>query len=127
MAGQDKGEVMKELTVELVDVMERLIEAVEKLTESGEERVAKITATVESEREAELLHRLEQAEAKIAELTASAAAAIGNAGRKTAMVAKHGAALEHVEASALDAALASLSVEQRIAVKAELLRSGAIA
>jgi hypothetical protein len=124
---------MKELTVELVDVMERLIESVEKLTESqveiaaaAEERVGRITATVENEREAELLQRLEEAEAKIAELSAAAAVA----GRKTAgaaaMVAKHGVALENIEAASLDAALASLSVEQRIAVKAELLRSGAI-
>ena len=37
------------------------------------------------------------------------------------MVAKDGVA---VEAGALDAALTSLSVEQRIAVKAGLMRSG---
>ncbi|MDE1163733.1 MAG: hypothetical protein PW792_17550 [Acidobacteriaceae bacterium] len=111
-----------EMTVELVDAMERLIESVERLEGSMGERVEKITATVESnERETELLRRLEEAEARIAELSA---AAMTSAGRKTvgAMVAK-----SEEKSGALDAALAHLSVEQRIAVKAELLRSGAIA
>ncbi|MFC6646179.1 hypothetical protein ACFQBQ_11415 [Granulicella cerasi] len=111
-----------EMTVELVDAMERLIDSVERLEGSMTERVEKITATVEpNEREAELPRRLEEAEAKIAEL--SAAAVAEPAGRKTvgAMVAKG------VEAGAsLDAALANLSVEQRFAVKAELLRAGIV-
>ena len=82
------------------------------------EHVGKIVATVENEREMELVRRLEEAEAKIAALTASA-------GRKTsvAMVAKE---VGEFSASALDAALGSLSVEQRIAVKAELLRAGVV-
>jgi len=89
--------------------------------------VGRITA-VESERETELERRLAEAEAKIAGLTA--AAAPHNAGRKTlpvgmaAMLAKSGVALDSVEAGAIDGALASLSIEQRIAVKAELLRAG---
>jgi len=77
-----------EMTVEMVDAMERLIESVERLEASMSERVEKITATVESEaREGELLRRLEEAEAKIAELSAAAIS-----GRKTAgaMVAKEG-------------------------------------
>jgi hypothetical protein len=121
--------MVKELTVELVDVMERLIESVEKLAASqldvaaaADERVGAIVATVESEREAELSRRLEDADARIAELSAAAS------GRKTAgavgMVAKRGVAVERLEAGALDVALAGLSVEQRIAVKAELLRTG---
>jgi len=44
------------------------------------------------------------------------------------MLAKQGVALQSVgdsmEAGAIDAALSSLSIEQRIAVKAELLRAG---
>lgn len=115
---------MKELTEELVDAMERLIESVDRLNDAGQERIAKITATVDAdaaEREAALLRRLDAAEARIAELTAAAA-------RKTSMVRKHSsAAAEPVEPAALDSALSSLSVEQRLAVKAELLRSGAIA
>ena len=68
----------------------------------------------------------------------AAGAAPGAAGRKTAAVgmvatlAKQGisaGALDglesgRMEAGALDAALASLSIEQRFAVKAEMLRAG---
>ena len=122
---------MKELTVELVEVMERLIESVETLTESqvkiaaaAQDRIGAIVATVENEREAELVQRLEEAEAKIAELSAA------TAGRKTAAamgtVAKHGTAAAPGQVGAIDAALSSLSVEQRFAVKAELLRAGVI-
>ena len=47
----------------------------------------------------------------------------------TAMLSKQGVSTEglesgRLEAGALDAALGSLSIEQRFAVKAELLRSG---
>ena len=42
------------------------------------------------------------------------------------LLAKQGVALESLEAGALDAALVSLSLEQRIAVKAQLLRAGVI-
>jgi len=71
-------------------------------------------------REAELEQRLTEANATIASL---------KAGRKTVpagvanLMAKDGLA---VDAGTLDAALASLSVEQRIAVKSQLLRSGLI-
>ena len=40
------------------------------------------------------------------------------------MLAKQGVVLQSMEAGALDGALSSLSIEQRIAVKAELLRAG---
>jgi hypothetical protein len=43
------------------------------------------------------------------------------------MLAKHGLADGPVNVRALDAALAGLSLEQRIAVKTQLLRAGAIA
>jgi hypothetical protein len=118
---------MEEKTMEWMEAAERfeaataaLESAVAKLMETQDgERVGKIVATVESEREVELMRRLEEAEAKIEALTASG-------GRKTsvAMVAKEAG---EFSASALDAALASLSVEQRIAVKAELLRAGVVA
>jgi len=73
-----------------------------------------------SSREAELEQRLSEAEVTIASL---------KAGRKTVsagvatLIAKDGSA---VELGALDAALVSLSLEQRIAVKAQLMRSGLI-
>ena len=104
------------------------------LAAEAEEHVGRIVATVESAREAELERRLVEAEAKIAELTASAAPQ--SQGRKTlptgmaTMLAKQGVTLElgasgaSIEAGALDSALTSLGIEQRIAVKSELRRAG---
>jgi hypothetical protein len=43
------------------------------------------------------------------------------------MLAKHGIAEGPVDVRTLDAALTGLSLEQRIAVKTQLLRAGAIA
>ena len=96
---------------------------------SAEEGVGRIVATVESAREAELERKLAAAEARIAELTASASATAAG-GRKTlsagmtAMLSKQGVAVDGLEAGAMDAALGSLSIEQRIAVKSELMRAG---
>jgi hypothetical protein len=45
----------------------------------------------------------------------------------TEMLAKHGLGEGPVDVRTLDAALAGLSLEQRIAVKSQLLRAGAIA
>jgi hypothetical protein len=42
------------------------------------------------------------------------------------MLAKHGIGEGPVDVHALDAALSGLSLEQRIAVKTQLMRSGAI-
>lgn len=99
---------------------------------SGE--VEKISATVEQgRREAELAERLEAAEKELAELKASGARAALNPLRKTVpaatseMLAKHGIGDGPVDVRTLDAALTGLSLEQRIAVKSQLLRAGAIA
>ena len=89
-------------------------------------------ATVENRREAELEEKLAAAEARIAELMAGAASvpAVVTHGRKTlpaamaTLLAKQGVAVDSMEAGAVDAALVSLSIEQRIAVKAQLMRSG---
>ena len=118
----------------------RLEERQVALAAEAEEHVGRIVATVETAREAELERRLAEAEAKIAELTASAAPQALDApqtqGRKTlpsgmaTMLAKQGVTLElgasgaSIEAAALDSALASLGIEQRIAVKSELRRAG---
>ena len=40
------------------------------------------------------------------------------------LLAKQGVTVDSMEAGALDAALVSLSLEQRIAVKAQLMRAG---
>jgi hypothetical protein len=84
-----------------------------------------------SERELELERRLAQAEQQIAELRAqeSKAASIRKTlpATTTQLLAKQGiTALDSIEAGALDAALTGLSLEQRIAVKAQLLRAGAL-
>jgi len=95
--------------------------------------VEKISATVEqSRREQELTERLSAAERELAELRSSAAQPVLAQLRKTMpastteMLAKHGIGEGPVDVRTLDAALIGLSLEQRIAVKAQLLRAGAI-
>jgi len=123
-------------TVERLAAAAGLLEkAVERLTQrqndfalDAEASIGRIVATVEGRREAELEEKLAAAEAQIAEL--KAAASVVTHGRKTlpvAMVnllAKQGVTVDSMEAGAVDAALVSLSVEQRIAVKAQLMRAG---
>jgi septal ring factor EnvC (AmiA/AmiB activator) len=99
---------------------------------SGE--VERISATVEQgKRETELAEKLAAAERELAESKAGAAQSLLSPQRRTLpattseMLAKHGIAEGPVDVRTLDAALAGLSLEQRIAVKSQLLRSGAIA
>jgi hypothetical protein len=108
--------------------------------------VEKISATVEhSRREEQLAEQLAAAEHEIAGLKAAAivpAHAVETqpvrqappaTARKTVpgsaseMLAKHGLSEGPVDVRTLDAALSGLSLEQRIAVKRQLLRAGAIA
>ena len=96
--------------------------------------VDKISATVEqSRRESELAEKLASAQREIAELKAASAQSALNPLRKTVpaatteMLAKHGIGDGPVDVRTLDAALSGLSLEQRIAVKTQLLRAGAIA
>ena len=98
---------------------------------SGE--VEKISATVEqSRRETELAEKLAAVEQELAELKAASAPNTVNPLRRTMpaataeMLAKHGIGEGPVDVHALDAALSGLSLEQRIAVKTQLLRAGAI-
>ena len=132
---------LMEATERLEAVAEALEQAASRLAErqvalvaEAEEHVGRIVATVETVREAELERRLAEAEARILELTASAAPQ--SPGRKTlpvgmaSMLAKQGVMLElgaagtSIETGALDGALSSLGIEQRIAVKSELRRAG---
>ncbi len=114
----------------LEQTVERLAQRQSALAEDAEARIGRIVATVESRREAELEAKLAAAELRIAELQGRASAGAEIAGRKTlpsamtALLAKHGVTLDSLEAGALDAALTSLSIEQRIAVKSQLLRAG---
>jgi hypothetical protein len=109
-------------------LLERMLALLEERQRTGE--IEKISATVEqTKREAEMQEKLACAEREIAELKASAL----NPLRRTVptstseMLAKHGIAEGPVDVRTLDAALAGLSLEQRIAVKSQLLRAGAIA
>jgi len=98
---------------------------------SGE--VEKISATVEqSRRESELAEKLASVEQELAEMKAASATNVVNPLRRTVpaataeMLAKRGIGEGPVDVKALDAALSGLSLEQRIAVKTQLLRAGAI-
>ena len=96
--------------------------------------VEKIIATADVQQEAarlDLRQKLAVAEQKIAELQAQTEANGAGTMRRTLaavpvqMIAKGGVhAAGHAEAGALDAALAGLSLEQRIAVKSQLARAG---
>ncbi|HTV05167.1 MAG TPA: hypothetical protein VME86_07340 [Acidobacteriaceae bacterium] len=100
--------------------------------EAAAGEVQKIVAEVEagvSDRELELEHRLALAEQQIADLRAQEFK--GGSSRKTLpaaaaqLLAKQGVtSLDSIEADALDTALTGLSLEQRIAVKSQLLRAG---
>jgi septal ring factor EnvC (AmiA/AmiB activator) len=98
---------------------------------SGE--VERISATVEqSRRETELAEKLAAVERELAEVKAASTQNALNPLRRTMpaataeMLAKHGIGDGPVDVRSLDAALSGLSLEQRIAVKTQLLRSGAI-
>ncbi len=114
-------ERMSAATEALEAAVERISDRELALREETEQRIAHITATVESAREAELEEKLAEAEKTIAELRAAAA---GTGARKTAVATTMLAKGEALEAASLDAALVGLSVEQRIAVKAAMLRGG---
>ena len=98
-------------------VLERIEQAAAAL-EQAAERLAAVELQAAATRESDLASRLAAAETTIATLRAGM-------GRKTtgagSLIAREGVALE---AGALDAALCTLSLEQRVAVKAQLLRSG---
>ena len=139
-----------EIATQLADTLERLATAAG-LLEQAAERLAsnhtgiaasaeagmqpsieRIVATVDPSRDTELAAKLAAAEQRIAELEARAAAPEITTGRKTVpataanLFAKHGMIADSIQAGALDAALVHLSLEQRIAVKAELMRAGMI-
>ena len=99
---------------------------------SGE--VEKISATVEqSRRETELAEKLAAVERELEAVKAAAAQNVLNPLRRTMpaataeLLAKHGIGEGPVDVRTLDAALNGLSLEQRIAVKTQLLRAGATA
>jgi hypothetical protein len=114
----------------LEQALERLAQRQSAFAEDAEASIGRIVATVDARRETELEEKLAAAELKIAELQARGATVAPTAGRKTlptamtSLLAKQGVTIDSLEAGALDAALVSLSLEQRIAVKAQLMRAG---
>lgn len=139
------GETRAEVTpaVErLAAAAEALDAAVARITERLEaqqaelgEQVARIVAVVDETAAARqhLEARIAELERANTELRAEAAELRERAGRKTlpalasALLAKSGVELPAaLDAAALDKALSALSVEQRIAVKAEMARAGMI-
>jgi ATP-dependent Lon protease len=113
-------------------LLERTLRWLDERHAAGE--VERISATVEqTRREAELAEKLAAAERELGELKAAASPPVVNPLRRTVpastseMLAKHGIAEGPVDVRTLDAALAGLSLEQRIAVKSQLSRAGAIA
>jgi roadblock/LC7 domain-containing protein len=134
-------EMMDELQMQIdrvagvAEQLEKLISRQSAMAADGETSlgriVAMVEATAESRREAELVERLAEAERTIAELRASAVAASGSARRTlpVSLLAKQEGSGEFAAASSLaavDAALVSLSPEQRIAVKSQLMRAGLV-
>lgn len=121
-----------------VSLLERAVACLEQRDAAMTGDVQRIVAAVEqgaeaTQREMELERKLAIAEQQITELRAHASKPAAS-GRKTVpastaeLLAKGGiTTLESIEAGTLDAALTGLSLEQRIAVKAQLMRAGALA
>jgi len=121
-----------------VSLLERTVASLEQRDAIMTGDVQKIVAAVEqgaevSQRELELERKLAAAEQQIAELRAEASKPAVSVRKTlpaatTQLLAKGGiTSLESIEAGALDAALVGLSLEQRIAVKAQLIRTGTLA
>ena len=116
------------------EALERAVVRQNEVAVEAQESVARIVAESESTQARELAMRLEQAEAKLAATETRLASLTAAAGRKTlstgtaTLLAKQGldVGTAGLEAGAWDGALAHLSVEQRIAVKAELMRAGLV-
>jgi exonuclease VII small subunit len=127
------GESMERLS-SATNLLERAVALLEQREPGVAGAVEKMTAAVENnhelvERERELRLKLEAAEQQIAELRAQSnrapAARQTLPASTTQLLAKQGISMvDSIQAGALDAALTGLSLEQRIAVKAQLLRAG---
>jgi hypothetical protein len=130
---KDENELSERLQA-ATSLLERTLGWLEERQNALTGEVQRISATVEqSVRETEMAEKLARAERELAELKAAAAPSALNPLRRTVpsataeMLAKQGLGEGPFDARALDAALKGLSLEQRIAVKSQLLRAGAIA
>jgi hypothetical protein len=135
---QETGESMGRLAA-AATLLEKTVAWLEERQAALAGDVQRIVATVEqsnetSRREQDLERKLAEAELQISELKAQAAHTETRTARKTLpaataqLLSKQGIdELDRVDAGALDAALEGLSLEQRIAVKAQLMRAGSLA
>jgi vacuolar-type H+-ATPase subunit D/Vma8 len=136
VALNDRMERMEARIEAAASLFERAASLLEERESAVSGEVRKIVAAVETAREAELQKKLETAEQQIAELRAQIEAqpvVQKPSVRQTVpastaqFLAKQGlSSLESLEAGALDAALTGLSLEQRLAVKAQLFRAGVV-
>lgn len=113
--------------------LERILNSMKNAEEISCGNLERISAAVEqSQREIELSEKLINAEREIASLKANSSASVMTALRRTIsssaadMLTKYGVGEGQIDIHALDSALNGLSLEQRIAVKSQLLRAGAI-
>jgi len=132
METDDKGVVERLETA--TTLLERTLQWLEERQHALSGEVERISATVEqSQRERELEEKLAAAERELAEVKAAAVQNGLSVLRRTMpaataeMLAKQGIGEGPVDVRTLDAALSGLSLEQRIAVKTQLLGAGAIA
>ncbi|MGH9600871.1 MAG: hypothetical protein ACRD24_00665 [Terriglobales bacterium] len=102
-----------------------------------DDKIGRMVAAIEDQGAAspftDLKERVAQLERENAELKANASRISANSARKTlpslvtALLSKSGVdSADKIDAATLDKTLASLSVEQRIAVKAQMARAGII-
>jgi hypothetical protein len=133
MEMKDELQAQIERLAGAAETLERLVSQQSLLAADGEASIGRIVAmvgaTAENRRETELMDRLAEAERTIAELRASVPAAGTHQNRRTlpvSLLAKQETAVGSIDTAALDAALVSLSPEQRIAVKSQLLRAGLV-
>jgi F0F1-type ATP synthase membrane subunit b/b' len=132
--GMEYGEVkIAERLEAAAALLERALNRMEERETALSGEVERISATVDAaatRREAELCEKLAAAERELTELKAAAAQSPLNPLRRTVpavtteMLAKQGIGDGSVDVRKLDAALAGLSLEQRIAVKSRLIKAG---
>ena len=131
---ENKEQEIAERLETATTLLERTLNWLEEKQSALSGEVERISATVEqSRREMELAEKLAEAERELAEVKAAGVPNLQNPLRRTLpaatseMLAKQGIGEGPVDVRTLDAALSGLSLEQRIAVKTQLLRAGAIA
>lgn len=119
------------------ETLDRVLGKLDAQQEALNAKVDRIVAAVEehdvqADADPAAAHELEKRVAELEKTNSDLKAQAARLTRKTlspfvsALLAKSGAEGERIESSAIDRALQALSVEQRIAVKAEMARAGMI-